>query len=137
MPYLLDTDVIIDHLEDIPGAGELIEQLSTDGIAISIFTFMEVWQGILRSPQPDVAKERFGSLLSVVPIIPFSEAVARRTARLREDLKQAGRNPRRRAIDLMIAGTALEYEFTVVTRNTDDYKDIPNLRVLRADIPSH
>lgn len=129
MPYLLDTDLIIDHLEEIPAAGQLIQRLAVDRVVISIFTYMEVWQGVLRSPDPGKARDKFDALLAVLPVLPFSEAAARRTARLREDLKQAGRNLRRRAIDLMIAGTALKYDLTVATRNVDDYRDIPGLRL--------
>lgn len=136
MPYLLDTDLIIDHLDEVPAATELIQRLSSDGVAISILTYMEVWQGILRSPEPNAAREKLEALLSALPVLPFSEAVARRTAQLREDLKRAGRNPRQRAIDLMIAGTALEHGLTVVTRNVDDYRDIPGLSVRPVDGPS-
>jgi predicted nucleic acid-binding protein len=32
-----------------------------------------------------------------------------------------------RALDLIIAATALEYDLTLVTKNTDDFKDIPHL----------
>jgi predicted nucleic acid-binding protein len=32
-----------------------------------------------------------------------------------------------RALDLIIAATALEYGLTLVTKNTDDFKDIPDL----------
>jgi predicted nucleic acid-binding protein len=32
-----------------------------------------------------------------------------------------------RALDLIIAATTLEYGLTLVTKNTDDFKDIPDL----------
>jgi predicted nucleic acid-binding protein len=32
-----------------------------------------------------------------------------------------------RALDLIIAATALEYDLTLVTDNTGDFKDIPDL----------
>jgi hypothetical protein len=34
--YLLDTDLIIDHLDEVPAATELIQRLSSEGVAISI-----------------------------------------------------------------------------------------------------
>jgi hypothetical protein len=39
--YLLDTDLIIDHLDEVPAATELIQRLSSEGVAISI----SGWQG--------------------------------------------------------------------------------------------
>ena len=41
MPYLIDTDWVIDHLDDHPEARALLERLAPDGIAISIVTYME------------------------------------------------------------------------------------------------
>ena len=136
MPYLIDTDLIIDHLGNVPRATELLARLAPEGVAISVVTYMEAWQGVLRSPAPEDARQRFEVLLSALPVLPFSEAVARRTAHLREDLRRAGRNPRRRALDLMIAATALEHEFTLVTRYVGDYRDIPGLELHDADEPA-
>lgn len=42
-------------------------------------------------------------------------------------LKRQGKNPRKRAFDLVIAATALEHGLEVVTHNTKDFDDIPNL----------
>jgi predicted nucleic acid-binding protein len=65
-------------------------------------------------------------LLGVL-ILPFSFAVAERCARLRETLKSQNKRVNSRALDLIIAATALEYNLTLVTKNTDDFKDIPDL----------
>jgi predicted nucleic acid-binding protein len=64
---------------------------------------------------------------SGVPVLPFDLAIARRTARLRADLAAQGRRTRTRALDLIVAATALEHGLTLVTRNKADYQDIPNL----------
>jgi predicted nucleic acid-binding protein len=61
---------------------------------------------------------------------PLSPAIARRCARLREELKGRGRRVRDRALDLIIAATALEHELRLVTRNLADYEDIPDLALL-------
>lgn len=49
MPYLVDTDWVIDHLANVPEAVRLLKSLAQDGIAISIITYMEVYQGVLRA----------------------------------------------------------------------------------------
>jgi predicted nucleic acid-binding protein len=132
MQYLIDTDWVIDHLSDVEAAIQLLEKLSEDGIAISIITYMEVYQGLDRSPNREDALAKLHIFLEGVPVVPFSLAVARRCARLREQLKQQGKRVNSRAFDLIIAATALEHNLTLVTRNLDDYHDIPDLTLYQS-----
>ena len=129
MPYLIDTSWVIDHLAGVPEATELLAQLAQDGIAISIITYMEAFQGTERDPEPSTAQAKLDRFLEAAPIVPFSPEVACRCARLREVLRKLNQRVRARALDLLIAATALEYDLTVVTQNIDDYDDIPGLRV--------
>ena len=130
MAYLIDSDWVIDHLANVPEAVTLFDDLSDLGrIAISIITYMEVYQGILRSHDVTQAERQFQSLVAAVPVLPFSPAVAVRCAQLRHELKQQRKRINSRALDLIIAATALEHNLTLVTRNTDDYQDIPNLNL--------
>jgi predicted nucleic acid-binding protein len=46
MPYLIDSNWLIDHLEDVPAASELLERLTEKGITISIISYMEAYQGL-------------------------------------------------------------------------------------------
>ena len=48
---------------------------------------------------------------------------------MREALKRQGKRVRPRALDLLIAATTLHYGLTLVTRNRDDYQDIPALHL--------
>jgi|NGEPerStandDraft_6_1074524.scaffolds.fasta_scaffold39112_3 predicted nucleic acid-binding protein len=51
MTYLIDTDIVIDHLAgDQTGSTLLLNTLGPSGIAISNITYTEVYVGILRSP---------------------------------------------------------------------------------------
>jgi predicted nucleic acid-binding protein len=70
----------------------------------------------IRSEQPEEASEKFHAF-----------AVAERCARLRETLRSQNKRVKSRALDLIIAATALEYGLTLGTKNTDDFKDIPDL----------
>lgn len=129
MPYLIDSDWVIDHLADVATATGLLDALAPSGIAISVITYMEVYQGIRRSPVPDVADAKFQAFVDGVPVLLVSMEVARRCARLREELRLQGRRVRGRALDLLVAATALEHGLTLVTRNLDDYHDIPALHL--------
>lgn len=127
MAYLIDSDLVIDHLADDPAARRLLDRLAPDGLTISMITYLEVYQGVLVSPDPDQAQARLEAFLAAVPIVPFSATVARRCARLRVELQRQGKRVRSRALDLLTAATALEHELTLVTRNLADYTDIPAL----------
>ncbi len=78
MPYLIDSDWVIDFLAQESKALQLIEQLAQEGIAISIVTYMEVYQGVLRSHDSRTASARFEVLVAAVPVLPFSRSAAAR-----------------------------------------------------------
>lgn len=127
MAYLIDSDWVIDYLADVPEALELLDRLADERIAISIVTYMEVYQGMERSDDPKEAERQLASFLESVPLLPISPAVARRCAGLRETLRRQGRRVNNRALDLLIAATAIEHDLTLVTRNVQDYADVPGL----------
>lgn len=129
MAYLIDSDWVIDHLAGVPEATELLSKLSAEGIAISIITYMESFQGTLREDDPRTAQAKLDTFLEAAPVLPFTPGVARRCALLRETLARQKKRVRARALDLLVAATALEYNLTLVTRNTDDYDDIPGLKL--------
>ncbi|HWE61843.1 MAG TPA: type II toxin-antitoxin system VapC family toxin [Chloroflexota bacterium] len=127
MTYLVDTDWIIDHLNGDQAATNLLTSLSASGIAISIITYSEVYEGILRSADPRRSEQVFRTFLHSVAILPISRTVAKRNAAVRLDLRRRSRTVRVRGLDLLIAATALTYNLTLVTRNKDDYKDVTGL----------
>lgn len=131
MPYLIDSDWTIDHLAEVPEAEQLLAQLAPDGIAISIVTYMEIYEGALRAPDRAQAFRKLDALLSAVPIVPFDSAVARLCAEIRNQLRRQRRRVNSRALDLVIAATALTLNLTLVTRNIRDYSDVQGLVLYR------
>src|SRR5919199_3176277 len=128
MGYLIDTDWVVDHLAGDEEANRLLSRLSEEGIAISIITYIEIYQGVLRSPTPKEAEQKLQAFIDTVSVLSISPAVARRCAPIRETLRKQGKEFRRRAFDLLIAATALEHDLTLVTRNREDYEDVPDIR---------
>lgn len=131
MPSLLDSDWLIDALAQVPEALALVDRLAEGGIALSVITYMEVYQGVLRSPTPERAQQDLDDFLHEIPVLSLTPSIARRCAGIRETLRGQGRSVRMRALDLLIAATALEHRLTLVTRNLGDYKDIPDLHLYR------
>jgi predicted nucleic acid-binding protein len=126
MGYLIDSDWVIDYLAGGDAAISLLERLAPDGLAVSAVTYMEVYQGTLRSHDPTDAQAKLNDFLTCVPTLPLSPQVAQRCAGLRESLARQGKRVRARALDLINAATALEYGLVLVTRNIGDYDDIPD-----------
>ncbi len=59
MSFLLDTDIVIYRLNEVQAASDLIDELFHDRVAIGIITYVEVLDGIDRSSNPRLARERF------------------------------------------------------------------------------
>lgn len=127
MAYLIDSDSVIGYLDGNYDALLLFERLALDGVSISIITYMEVRQGLLRATNRFQVEQHFATFLRGAPILPLSTAVADRCATLRELLRSQGKRVNSRALDLIIAATAIEHVLTLATRNLADYTDIPGL----------
>ena len=52
-----------------------------------------------------------------------------RAGEIRHALQSSGKRIHNRALDLIIAATAIEYGMTLVTRNIADYRDIPGIQL--------
>ena len=131
MAYLVDSDWTIDHLNRVPRAVELFATLGEEGTFISIVTYIEVFQGVLRDPRPDDAMRALQDLIAGTPILELGIPTAERCASLRQHFLDLGQRPTRRGFDLVIAATALEHDLTLATRNVRDYADIPDLKLYR------
>ena len=128
MQYLVDSDWTIDYLDGLPAAVQLVQSLMPAGIAISIITYIEVYQGVIRWNTLS-ANQSLEVMLATTPVLPISMAVAQRVALLRGSLRRQGRRTRSRALDLIIAATAIEHDLMLVTRNVDDYRDVSGLKI--------
>lgn len=52
MKYLIDTDWIIDHLSGIEKVEKKLEELAPEGLALSIVSVAEVYEGVFYSRHP-------------------------------------------------------------------------------------
>ncbi|CAN5583548.1 hypothetical protein BH23CHL2_BH23CHL2_23470 [soil metagenome] len=134
MSHLIDTDVVIYHLNGVAAATQLLREIIPGRPAVSAITHMEVLEGIPRSPNPEEAEQRFKAFSERVPILVVDRAVAEQCAYLRRHLRSQDRRLRPRALDLLIAATAIQHGLTLITNNPDDYSDIDTLRFVSADI---
>lgn len=133
MSYLADSDFLILLINRDPRATALFETIERDGIAVSVISLIEVldgaYQRVPRQPLREV--DRF---LEQFPLLELSGAIGRQCAKLRAELRDGGFRVSSRALDLIIAATAIHHDLTLVTRNIDDYRDIPGLKLYGADL---
>jgi predicted nucleic acid-binding protein len=117
---VLDTSVVIaSDIEPIPGA-----------LAVSAVTMAELQFGILVAKSPDVRAERLRRLSLLqkrFDALPVDEAVAVSYGRLAAAVVEAGRRPRGRVMDLLIAATAHAHDAALCTRNPKDFAGIEEL----------
>jgi predicted nucleic acid-binding protein len=121
---LLDTSVIID-LENIPATVLPIE------IAISSVTLAELAAGPHATDDPAERSRRQDRLQrteAAFDPLPFDADSARAYGRIFAAVASAGRKPRgARAVDLLIAATALAEQLPLYTRNPDDFEALDDL----------
>lgn len=130
MNYLLDSDVLIDYLNEDAETVRIVREYALRGIALSTVAYMEVLEGELDLRSMSEARSRLATLLGDSVILEVDEAIASICAEIRRILRLRGSRVRPRALDLLIAATAIEYKLTLVTRNRADYHDIPGLTMI-------
>jgi tRNA(fMet)-specific endonuclease VapC len=125
MKYLVDTDVVANWLKGRRNAIQLLSALAPSGLAISLITYGELYEGLHYGRNP-VANERiFRRFLRGVRVLPLNRAIMRRFARVRGQLRQSGQMIS--DSDILIGVTALHYDLTLVTGNTRHFQRIPGL----------
>jgi predicted nucleic acid-binding protein len=121
---LLDTSVVID-LERIPASSLPLE------VAISAITLAELSAGPHATDDPAERSRRQDRLQrteAVFDPLPFSADAARAYGSVFSAVLSAGRKPRgARAVDLLIASTAVAEGLPLFTRNPEDFQALDHL----------
>lgn len=127
MTYLVDSDWIIDALHGFPDALAALERNAEDGLATSIVTFGEVYDGACGYPNPDEHLASFRQFLAGYDVIGLTDPVMEFFARTRSTLRRQGNIVA--DLDLLIGATAVVNGFTLMTRNLRHFQRIPNLQI--------
>ncbi|MGA2478354.1 MAG: PIN domain-containing protein [Spirochaetia bacterium] len=127
MPYLIDTDILINSIKGNKTINQRIAEYAAIPKAISIITFGELLYGAKKSTQRDKNTSVVYRLAEIFPII----GITRSTIEAFTDVKMAldTKGERIEDFDLLIAATALSLNYTLVTNNTKHYKRIEGLEL--------
>ena len=123
----MDTDWVADYLADRREERLFIVSLRRDGIAISIITYGEIYDGIHGGRDPASAERELQTFPTTAPVLPLNRPIMRRFAPLRGAMRQ--RHDVVGDPDLLIAATAIQSGRTLVTRNLRDFQRIPGLAI--------
>lgn len=120
MRAVLDTSVVI--ATDVkPLDGEL---------AVSAVSLAELHFGVLVANDQKVRAERLRRLLALqrtFDALAVDEAVAASYGQVAAAIVDAGRQPRARSLDLLIAATAHAHSARLYTRNAEDFQGLDGL----------
>lgn len=126
MKYLLDTDIIVDHLRK---KKFLDNDILAGGAVITIITLGELLYGVFKSDNPSKSLKLLTYTLTTLKfdILNLNEQVMSEFGRIKADLEKDGQ--RLEDFDLLIASVAIVSDLVLVTRNINHFKRINRLQV--------
>lgn len=117
--YLADTNVISEFVRPSPDARVLAWLESIPLLTVSAVTIEEAYFGLAWQPNSRKLSLFEAVVTRLHAVHPITEAIARRAGILRGQFQAQGIT--RTAPDMLIAGTAQEYQLIVATRNVRDF----------------
>ena len=124
--YVLDTNTLIYFFK---GQGRVAERIFLEApadIAIPAIVIFELQTGIAKSASPRKRTQQLKSLIEAIKVLPFSIEEAKAAAMIRARLEKKGEpiGP----YDVLIAGTALAHQGTLVSHNLTDFNRVTGLK---------
>src|SRR3989338_172315 len=121
MRYLIDTNIIIDHLRGDKATASFIEEIENKKIkaSISVITEYELlaYPSLTRQQEEEII-----SFVRIFAILNITSSIVRIAARFRRDYN-AG------IVDSLIAATACKNKSILITRNIKHFKDIKDIQI--------
>jgi tRNA(fMet)-specific endonuclease VapC len=123
------SDWAIDHLRQVDPVSKKLEELAPEGLALSVVSLAEIYEGVYYSRDPQRSKEVLNSFLSPdLEILGIDQEIAqifgRERGRLRKEGKLIG------DMDLLIASTALRQQLTLLSDNRRHFEAVEGLDII-------
>jgi Predicted nucleic acid-binding protein, contains PIN domain len=117
MKYLIETTWAVNYLRG-----------KEEGLAISIITLAELYEGVFGSPYPDLTESHLKNFLTGISVLGMNEETCKVFGRERATLHKKGTPIG--GLDLLIASTCLHYELILLTDNIKHFGMVENLKIL-------
>lgn len=129
--YLLDTNILIDFLKEVPSVVEHILQVGTHRCFISVISMHELYYGacLAREKNEEYYKrelERINTLFEYFTVLDLN-VKGEEYARIKAVLRKKGKPVDE--FDMVIAGHAVSMGMTIVTDNVKHFENMPDVKV--------
>ena len=131
MKYLVDTDWVIDHLRGVEAITTRLDELSSEGLGLSVVSLAELYEGVYYSRDPAESEsilEQF--LVPQLMILGIDDEICRIFGRERGRLRQEGQSIG--DMDLFIAATCSRHDLTLLTNNRRHFERVEGLTIVSA-----
>jgi len=125
--YLLDSDALIFVLRGQPKVVENFEVHAADPKALSVISYGELLYGAMKSAKPVENTARVRRLVELFPVVDVSRSVMETFSSLKAECEKRGKQPG--DLDLVIASTAIQLNYTLVTSNVRHFRHVPGLAI--------
>ncbi len=125
--YLIDTDIIIYSLKKNPKVIENFKNNASKPKSISVISYGELYFGAKKSEYSEKNLAAVKRIAETFPIIHVSRSIIETFGGLKAKLQSEGKLIA--DLDLIVASTALNMNYIVVTNNVSHFKRIPGLVV--------
>jgi tRNA(fMet)-specific endonuclease VapC len=129
MAYLLDSTWSVWWLRGRSTIVKTVSELEPSGLAISIVTVAELYEGVEVSRDPAASRRGLADFLGRVEILPFTGQVAERFGQEAARLDRLGQKIP--DFDLVIAATALTHGLTLLTSD-EHFQRVAGLEIYKA-----
>lgn len=123
--YLLDTDVVVDHLRE---KKPVLDSLLSEDLYITTISVAELFHGIYNSSKKKENTEKLIKFLSNVEILTIDLNVCDTFGMLKAKLKKEGNLIDN--MDLFIASICLRNGLILITNNEKHFKKVKTLKIL-------
>ena len=128
MSNLLDTDWAINYMNHVPQTVRRVDELRPQGIAISIISVAELYEGVLNGRNPEHYERTLLNFLRTFTITPLTVPICRIFGIERARLRAAGTPIH--DLDLLIGATAIHHNLTLLTNNRRHFGRLPGLNII-------
>ena len=126
--YLADTDWIIHALHDNAAIVRRLEELTDEGIGISIITTAELYQGAFYSNNPHDNEALLIQFINGYEVVQLDDEICRLFARERGRLRAEGNLIG--DLDILIGCTALRHSLTLLSNNRRHFERLEGLSII-------